>query len=170
MRKGADPVTILGAEIDAQQNRLRQGQGGNMLSADQEYTLYSLIAFLQESLGKLSGQSAEKMLDSMKNDFDAASKALKKRANEGKKKLDNVFTFAETVFDPDGQEMLIIVTELTSMEATAGFISRYGCDAYFRHNKSLLFYERQLDVIQKIDELDASLDTPELPQNNDTSI
>ena len=35
---------------------------------------------LQESLGKLSGQSPEKMPDSMKYDFETAIKALKNRA------------------------------------------------------------------------------------------
>ncbi|MBR1710244.1 MAG: hypothetical protein IJ719_15685 [Clostridia bacterium] len=90
--------------------------------------------------------------------------------NEEKKECDKVFTFAKTVFDPDRKKMLIIVTELTFMEATASFVSRYGYDAYFRHNKSLLFCERQLDVIRKIDKLDASLDTPELPHPNGISI
>ena len=99
----------------------------------------------------------------MKKDFDTASKALKKSAGEVKKSLNNVFDFAEKVFDADGQEMLIIVTELTAMESTARFISQYGCDAYFRHNQSLLFYERQLDVIQKIDQLENSIDLSDEP-------
>ena len=68
-------------------------------------------------------------------------------------KMENMFAFCEKVF-PDGHEILILVTELTLLPAAARFISRYGCEAYFRHNKNLLFYERKMDIITSIDELD----------------
>ena len=67
--------------------------------------------------------------------------------------LDNMFAFCEKVF-PEGQELLILVTELTLNPAAARFIGKYGCDAYFRNNKNLLFYERQTEIIRSIDELD----------------
>ena len=54
----------------------------------------------------------------------------------------------------DGQEILILVTELTISYYGAHFISRYGCDAYFRHNKELLFYERQKELISEIADLE----------------
>lgn len=31
---------------------------------------------------------------------------------------------------------------------------RYGCKEYFNHNKELLFYERQKEIITKIETLD----------------
>ena len=49
--------------------------------------------------------------------------------------------------------MLILVTELTASPDISRFISLYGCDAYYRHNKELLFYERQTEVIREIEEL-----------------
>jgi hypothetical protein len=58
----------------------------------------------------------------------------------------------EEVFG-EGQEVLILVTELTSNTQTARFISRFGSDAYFRHNKDLLFYERQKELILEIENL-----------------
>ena len=67
--------------------------------------------------------------------------------------LDNMFTFAEEVFS-EGQEMLIIVTELTKGYYSAHYISRYGCKKYFEHNKELLFYERQNEIIREIEDLD----------------
>ena len=36
---------------------------------------------------------------------------------------------------------------------SARFISRYGCPEYFAHNKELLFYERQIELIQSIEDL-----------------
>ena len=61
---------------------------------------------------------------------------------ETKKALSNSFKFCEEVLD-EGQELLIFVTELTMNPSSAPFISRYGCDEYFKHNKELLFYDRQ---------------------------
>jgi hypothetical protein len=54
------------------------------------------------------------------------------------------------------REELILVTELTSNCQTARFISRYGNEAYFRHNKELLVYERQKELIIEIESLDYS--------------
>lgn len=158
LTRRSDPKETLMDEIGNQKTRLKQGQSGSMLSQDQEHNYYSLISFLEASYEKLPSSGSDAMLASMKSDYDATNKALKKKATDAKKAMSNVFAFAEEVFDADGQEMLIIVTELTAMESTARFISQYGCDAYFRHNQSLLFYERQIDVIQKIDQLEDSLD------------
>ena len=47
---------------------------------------------------------------------------------------------------PDGQEMLIIVTELTINPHASGFINKYGCAEYFKHNKDLLVYDRQQEI------------------------
>ncbi len=68
-------------------------------------------------------------------------------------KLDNLFAFCEKVFS-DGQELLIVVTELTVRPYAAIFISRYGCDAFYQHNKNLLFYKRQTEIVQQIRELE----------------
>ena len=36
----------------------------------------------------------------------------------------------------------------------AHFISRYGCKEYFNHNKELLFYERQKEIIGQLEKLE----------------
>ena len=50
--------------------------------------------------------------------------------------------------------MLILVTELTISYYGARFISRYGCKEYFAHNKELLFYERQKEIITELEKLE----------------
>ena len=50
--------------------------------------------------------------------------------------------------------MLILVTELSISYYGANFISRYGCKEYFAHNKELLFYERQKEIIAEIEEME----------------
>ena len=89
----------------------------------------------------------------IKAEFDNLTKQLKKDADAAGKKLSNAFVFCEEVFG-EGQEMLILVTELTISYYGAHFISRYGCKEYFNHNKELLFYERQKEIITQLEKFE----------------
>ena len=100
-------------------------------------------------MGPPGGKVAFKLI---KSELEKYMAEIKKDAKKITSHLDNTFAFCESVF-PDGQEILILVTELTVGYYTAHHISRYGCDSYFRHNKELLFHERQLDIITQLEEL-----------------
>ena len=64
--------------------------------------------------------------------------------------LANAFAFLEAVFG-EGQEILLFVTELTENFWTSQYIAGFGCERYFAHNKELLFYERQREIVRKIE-------------------
>ena len=74
-------------------------------------------------------------------------------AKQAGAQLSNVFRFCEEVF-AEGQELLVLVTELTISYYAARFIGRYGCPEYFANNKELLFYERQQEIINEIEKLE----------------
>ena len=93
------------------------------------------------------------VLKQLKKFFELQVKALKSQAEKTGNALSNVFQFCEEVFG-EGQEILILVTELTINYYDARFISRYGCKEYFEHNMELLFYERQIELIAELDNLD----------------
>ena len=88
----------------------------------------------------------------LQEEFKKENASLKKLAGQTGDELSNLFKFAETAFD-NGNEMLIIVTELTTNLYSSSFISRYGCKEYFDHNQELMFYERQKELIRDIEEL-----------------
>lgn len=71
--------------------------------------------------------------------------------------LDNAFRFVEEAF-ADGQEMLILVTDLSANKYGMAFINEHGCDRYFQHNRELLFYERGADLADRINRLDLTAD------------
>jgi hypothetical protein len=52
--------------------------------------------------------------------------------------FDNAFRFLEEALG-QGQEMVMFVTEITAGSDTSWFVENFGCDAYYRHNKELLF-------------------------------
>lgn len=115
-----------------------------------------MIVALDEEIKTITqagNPAGNEAFDLIKKDFNARKASLKKLVKKTDDELENIFTFAEDVFS-DGQEMLIIVTELTKGFYSAHYISRYGCKKYFEHNKELLFYERQNEIIKEIENLD----------------
>ena len=79
---------------------------------------------------------------------------LKDRAKAAGDRWRNLFAFCEEVF-PEGQELLILVTELTVSYYAAAFIGRHGCPGPTSpHNKELLFYERQQEIITQLEDLE----------------
>ena len=91
-------------------------------------------------------------IEKLKELFAADGAALNAEAADARAKLDNMFAFCEQAF-PEGQELLILVTELTASPAAARFIARYGCDAYFRHSTDLMFHERRNDLRREIEKI-----------------
>ena len=53
----------------------------------------------------------------------------------------------------EGNEMLILITELTVNDYSAKFISMFGCEDYQKHNEELMLTERQNDLQKEIAEL-----------------
>ncbi len=158
---------VLGKLIDGQKKTLVNGKKAGSLSQDQQKKIMKVIALLEEQVSVIrdaEGSAAAFAL--VKKDFDGRVKAMKKQAGDAGKKLSNVFAFCEEVFS-EGQEMLILVTELTINAHSARFISRYGCKEYFDHNKELLFYERQQEIIREIEELDLDKNTADDGRNDE---
>ena len=66
--------------------------------------------------------------------------------------LENIFRFAEENFG-DGNEMLVLVTELTVNYSSARFIAEHGCDLYYKYNKKFLLYERNRALMEELEKL-----------------
>lgn len=144
-------------EMDA---KLQKGKLSSSISTDEISAYYQTIALLEELKKRLTEKKPATPVDAakiLKETYGEALTALKKHAALITKKMSNLFGFCEDVFS-DGQELLILVTELTINHYSAHFISRYGCKEYFAHNKELLFYDRQKEIIRELDTLDLNDD------------
>lgn len=151
----AEVDQVLYKQISGLQALIEKGKLASTLSVDTEFVYHSVISVLEEMRAKLSTKSPAKgdaAFKQLKAEFDRRTKLLKEQASAAGKQLSNIFVFCEEVFE-DGQEMLILVTELTISHYGAQFISRYGCKEYFDHNKELLFYERHKEIIREIENL-----------------
>ena len=139
------PSDHLSSVINKRRDMLAAGRRSGTLSRDDQYRLKKLIEILNSELVRLFDVSNADALSLVKKDFDAQIKQKKAAATTAGEKLSNMFSFVESVF-PGGQEMFIIVTELTLNPTASAFINKYGCEAYFKHNKELLIYDRQKEI------------------------
>ena len=147
------PVEILETLKANEVQKLDKGRKAGSLSADGQARAEWLLAMLDENIDRIGAETdGMQAFGLLKMDFDARVKAMKQNGIEKGALLENLFLFSEEVFT-NGHELLIIVTELTTNYYTARYISEYGCEKYFEHNKELLFYERQKKLMQELDGL-----------------
>ncbi len=152
----ADPnsnyVTCLHQHLDEEAQVLKSGMRANSIDYEKRFALQYVIDFLENQLencgrsGSLSNVDAFKKI---KAKYDAEVADHKENIARVKEQLKHLFSFADEVFG-DGQEMLILVTELTVRYYCAKFITKFGCDEYFKHNQNLMFYERKKELLTEI--------------------
>jgi hypothetical protein len=78
---------------------------------------------------------------------------MKKENADIQFRLHNLFAFSEVAF-MDGNEVLVLVTELTVNAYSTRFIATYGSEDYTRHNEDLMLHERQDDIMNEINALE----------------
>lgn len=91
----------------------------------------------------------EEAMDAVRGWFGQEVEQRAALAQETKAQLDHAFAFLEEAFG-QGQELVLFVTELTAGPDTSWFIETFGCDAYFRHNRELLFDDTRQRIREKI--------------------
>jgi len=154
-KEGVDCLSVLSRLADEQTALIKAKEKAGNLSAAEKRALQKLVetlgcyqAMLMEQAG--SGVNAFGLI---KDEFDKSVQLMKRQAQRTGGRLDNLFRFAQEVFG-EGQELLILVTEFTINRFSSQFIAKYGSAEYFKHNKELLFYERQKEIIRELDILE----------------
>ena len=148
--------TILGKYIVARTASYREEKRSTVLSSERETILRKVILSIEgykNALMKEGITGLQEGFEFIKETFARTVADMKQHLSDSQFALENMFLFIEDVFG-SGQEMLVVVTELTVNYYSAKFISRYGCDAYFAHNQELLFYERQQEIISQLESLE----------------
>ena len=152
--KPASPAERMHEQVKGRKRFLEDGQRASYLSHEQQRRNAQLIKILEDLERAVAPESdGAAAFQIVKQSYEKRIKKKKKAAQAGRNALSHAFQFCEEVFG-DGQEMLILVTELTINPHAAKFISRYGCPEYFAHNKELLFYERKQDIIAEVERMD----------------
>ena len=156
----ADPATDAVRELKAQADKINAvietGKRASTLSLDRLHTLNRVLDALKENVARFTGTqptTGEEAFAVIKADFDSRVADLKKMALDARQKITNLYNFCDGVFG-ESKEMIILATEMTINQYASRFISRYGSEEYFAHNQDLLFYERQLEIVSELENME----------------
>lgn len=147
----AEDIKMLIAE---KQREIKAAKRGGSKSKDAIYRMKKLINVMENMMSLVQRtEQGQDAFEIVKREFANVVQRVKHEAEAAGERLENGFRFCEEVFG-DGQEMVIFVTELTANAYSSRFIGKYGCESYFRHNKELLFYERNQEISAELKELE----------------
>ena len=131
---------------------LQNLMSANSLSETDRKKHRNVIRFLEESRKELcmsETSTGEQAYQQLRQRYVSRIERLKSKTDRVQGELHALFTFAEEAF-PGGNEMLILVTELTVRDVSARFIATFGSSDYQKHNRELMLSERGDDIMAQI--------------------
>ena len=103
----------------------------------------------RQHLAKENITTPAEAMEAVRGWFGTEVEKRKELGAETGEMFDNTFRFLEQTFGQD-QELVLFVTEITAGRDTSWFVENFGCDAYFRHNKELLFDDTRHRIREEI--------------------
>ncbi len=129
---------------------LRALKKASAVSKEDERIKRLSVRFLEEAYK--DALKSDEPFERVKDKYNSELALVKGRSEELKKELSYLFDFAGRAFK-EGNEMLILVTEMTVNSYTSRFIARYGCDEYMKYKDEMMLEERTGALKEEIREL-----------------
>ena len=147
----AEPDAVLQQLISWQQAQLKHAQEAGRLEKEERDLSMRLVNKLEQYRERLRREEvpAAGAMDAVRAWFGEEVARRKELGEETGRFFDNAFRFLEETFK-QSQELVIFVTEITSGYDTSWFVENFGCSAYFRHNKELLFDDTRHRIREEI--------------------
>ncbi len=150
----SDLVSIWKNIIKNKYSELESKSISNSISYNDKRILKKLINLMEISLLEIKDKNEVKLaFEFLKSKYDILNLEYRNEGKNISEKLSNVFKFFELAFE-GGNEMTILVSELSVNYYAVKFLNNFGCKEYFKHNKDLLLYERQKDIVSEIEKLE----------------
>lgn len=148
----------LKAICEKAENDLELARKAELLTRNEEKTFLRVNTFLENIWLKMEGitQTESNIYEKVKEVFSREADGLEKQTETVAQTLQNVFDFMEAAFG-DSQEMVAFITELNANFYSIWFIRENGSDQYYRHNKGLLFDDRQKLILGQMEELESTM-------------
>lgn len=163
---GEDMLSRLSMQAEAREKLIENKERANTLSKPEKLMHKRVKRFIEEAYKEIiskgipsdakvseGGEKNDEIFAYIKQKFDAEVEAMRHEVAVTGEKLHNLFEFTSKAFD-DGNEMLILVTELTVSRYSSRFISMFGSEDYHKYNQLLMITERQQDMRENIRKLD----------------
>ena len=153
------------------ENDFQIAKKSELLTKNEEKVFIRTVDFLEKLWIELRGEtgsedktennkaveiSEKDTYEQTKTAFTAEADNLETQTEYISQTLQNVFDFMEAAFG-DSQEMVAFITELNANYYSLWFIRENGSDQYYRHNKGLLFDDRQKLILGQMEELENTM-------------
>jgi hypothetical protein len=151
-----DIVSLVQAQIANRHKIIESMTTAGTLSNEDKRKNRAIIRFLEQREKELRLENPDdstKAFGILKAAFDSEVAKMKEQNANIQSRLHNLFAFSEVAF-MDGNEVLVLVTELTVNAYSSRFIATYGSEDYTKHNSDLLLHERQDDIMNEINALE----------------
>ena len=163
-------LELLNAQISGREKLLYNLQTAGSLSDEDRRKHKRILRFLEERRKELfvrdfpggdpseNGEGARALrlstaaFEWVRQKYNTEVTRMKTETQRTGDHLHATFSFVEQAFQ-NGNEMLILVTELTVGKSSSAYIATFGSEDYRRHNEELMLSERQGDLKGKIAEL-----------------
>ena len=149
-------VEMLSAQELGKKQMLEKLAKANSLSNEDKKKHQRIERFLhdmQKEIVAADMASGEEAFAYIKNAFNREVEQMKQMTEQTKERLHHLFAYVEEAF-ADGNEMLLLVTELTVNNYSARFISQFGSEDYRKASSELMLTERQNEIQEEIRELE----------------
>ena len=145
------PRQVLEQLVTARQAAMKMAkEAGQLDKAARDLKTREINALQSYRTALVEGDVADAdAFETVKGLFGAEVSRRKQLAEQTSAMLANAFAFLEHTF-AQGQELVMFVTEITAGADTSWFVENFGCEAYFRHNKELLFDQTQQRIRDSI--------------------
>ena len=143
-----DQVGRLGSnlrQLTAERSKaLQVKKAAELLSPPEQEREQAVVERLNRYL--LAGDEARRSdFEFYRDLFRADTDALEQQAQVLLRQLDNSIRFAEEAFG-EGQELVMLISELSHSARAMTFFSGYGCDRFLRHSDALLYRRREQEL------------------------
>lgn len=152
LKSSDDPSTVVSSCYDGVATakgvgKRPQGQVGSkeVIKAER----LRVLAELRSAVAKGALEGADGF-EAAKGAFNAECRAQASLAKDASAAIDNGFKFLDEAFGDGSQESLIYVTKLSADPQVIRLVSEYGSAEYMKHNKSLMFNERGIELLKEI--------------------
>ena len=129
------------------ENDFHTAKKSELLTKNEEKVFIRTVNFFENEI------SEKATYEQAKTAFAEVADSLETQTEYISQTLQNVFDFMEAAFG-DSQEMVAFITELNANYYSLWFIRENGSDQYYRHNKGLLFDNRQKQILGQMEELE----------------
>lgn len=146
-----EPQAALARLVRCRQETLKRAKEAGQLDRETRDLTQREISTLEDYRRKLAEEnvSPAEAMDAVREWFSRETDRRTALGTETGAMFDSAFRFLEETFG-DSQELVIFVTEVTAGYDTSWFVENFGCDAYFRHNRELLFDDTRHKIREEI--------------------